>query len=554
MATSGVSLRWIFLLALLLGALACNFPLYPASTPDPAAPAPTISSLPSPAASTPFLPAPPTPPTPTFELPAPATPAPAIPLPTATIPYQPIFEPAPCAFPAPAGYSPECGYLLVPEDRARPGSPIIRLHLAVFRSRSPDPAPDPVVHLAGGPGSSSLGVAGYLFRQGLGAILERRDFILFDQRGAGYSIPRLDCPEREALAPILLEGHLPPGESVSSIQQAFSRCHDRLVSSGITPSAYHSASSAADINDLGLALGYEQLNLYGVSYGTRLALTVMRDYPHRVRSAVLDSAYPPQVNLYTSLAPNAERAFNVLFTRCAADPACQSSYPGLREVFYDLVDGLNANPLPVAVPTGAGQRLVQVDGGLLVDVLFVGLYNPVVTAAMPKLLFDLRQGDNALLQGRLGLYFDTSSALGMQMAVQCTEEIPFAHPEEAFTAAQGVQPQIAAFFPHSVQPLFAVCQEWNPSPPDPRENQPVASAVPALVLAGEYDPITPPTWGRLAAGSLANAYFYEFTGNGHWVTRSSSCALAMALAFWEDPASAPDSSCMGSLAGLDFVR
>src|SRR5512138_146424 len=112
---------------------------------------------------------------------------PSIPSPVPTVVYQPVFESAPCAFVVPSGYSPDCGYLVVPENRARPNSRSIRLHVAIFRNRAGIRVSDPVVHLAGGPGSSSLNVAGYLFDHGLGAILEKRDFILFDQRGTGYS-------------------------------------------------------------------------------------------------------------------------------------------------------------------------------------------------------------------------------------------------------------------------------------------------------------------------------------------------------------------------------
>jgi pimeloyl-ACP methyl ester carboxylesterase len=168
-------------------------------------------------------------------------------------------------------------------------------------------------------------------------------------------------------------------------------------------------------------------------------------------------------------------------------------------------------------------------------VLFVGLYNPAVSASMPQMIYDIRRGDYSILRDRLALYFEGTSALGMQMAVQCAEELPFNAPEEAYTAAQSVQPQIAGFFPASVQPLFEVCREWTAIFPDPQENLPVTSELPALVLAGDGDPITPPEWGQMAAQTLPHAYFHEFPGHGHWVTRSSRCALAMALAFWNEP-------------------
>jgi pimeloyl-ACP methyl ester carboxylesterase len=292
-----------------------------------------------------------------------------------------------------------------------------------------------------------------------------------------------------------------------------------------------------------LALGYEKLNLYAVSYGTRLALTTMRDFPNAVRSAVLDSAYPLQVNLYTALAPNAQRAFEVFFNRCASDSFCNAAYPDLRGIFYQLVDQLNATPVAVSIYAAGAERTVRLDGGLLIDVLFVGLYNPVVTASMPGMIYDIREGNYTILRERLALYFDTASALGMQMAVQCGEELPFNRPEDAYTAAQGLQPQIAAFYPATVQPLFEVCGEWTTVYPQASENLPVTSAVPALVLAGEHDPITPPQWGEMVTEDLSNAYFYQFPGNGHWVTRSSRCALQMSLAFWQDPSLDPGSVC-----------
>ena len=528
-------LPWISAIpALLLAILACSFPTAgsPPTSPTPWLPL-IATALPTPAPAATATAMPPL-----------SSPAPA---------YQPVFKPAPCDFAVPAGYSPQCGYLVVPENRAVTGGASIQLHVAIFRSTAEGPDPDPVVHLAGGPGSSSLDVAAYLFGRGLNAILDRRDFILFDQRGTGHSLPRLACPERDALTPALLDGSLSEDAALQATVDAFRRCRERLVSQGIDLAAYNSAASAADINDLRLVLGVDRLNLYGDSYGTRLALTVMRDYPQAVRSVVLDSTYPLEVNLYTTLAPNAERSFDALFDECAADPACNAAYPDLRNFFYNLVDRLNANPVMVSLSVGGTDYSVRLDGNRLMDVLFGGMYNPVVTAGMPKMIYQVQRGEYSILRERLALYFDTSSALGMGMSVQCAEEVPFNAAGDAFEASKAARPEIAAFFPHSVQYMFSVCQDWTGLAPDPRENQPVTSDIPALILAGELDPITPPAWGQMTAGHLSRAGFYEFRGNGHWVTRSSGCALSMALAFWDNPQAVPDAACLQSQPGLHFL-
>src|SRR5262245_33286505 len=179
--------------------------------------------------------------------------------------YQATFEPAPCDFPVPRGYAPECGYLIVPENRARQDSRLIRLHVAIFRNRAGIQNLDPVLKISGGPGSSGLNTAGYLLGTGMDAVLETHDFIAFDQRGTGYSRPRLDCPERIEITPAVLGGRLSAEESAQAIIDSFRRCRDRLITEGIDISAYNSAASAADINDLRTVLGYEQLNLYAIS-------------------------------------------------------------------------------------------------------------------------------------------------------------------------------------------------------------------------------------------------------------------------------------------------
>jgi pimeloyl-ACP methyl ester carboxylesterase len=175
----------------------------------------------------------------------------------------------------------QCGYLSVPEDHTRPQGSKIRLAIAIFKSASAHPKPDPVVYLQGGPGGPLVDALGPSFTSNsLAAWPGDRDLILLDQRGTGNSQPSLACPELTTMA------H-------ARFVEAMRACHDRLVREGINLNDYTTLQSTGDVHDLVQALGYRQANLYSISYGTRLALTVMRLSPSDVRSVVLDSVFPP---------------------------------------------------------------------------------------------------------------------------------------------------------------------------------------------------------------------------------------------------------------------
>ena len=272
------------------------------------------------------------------------TPTPAAPTPSTN--GVPRFEPADCWFDEPQGQTVECGYLIVPEDRANPSNDkTIQLAVARFKSDSSNPQPDPIVYLEGGPGGSPLRSYMPVFNVYFAPFLEKRDLILLDQRGTGYSQPALDCREYYDWALSVLDQDLSVEESEQQGNAASLACRERLVGSGVNLAAFNSAENAADVNDLRVALGYEQLNLYGISYGTRLALTVLRDFPQGLRSVVIDSVVPLQSNLYTEIPGNGARAFELLFEACATDAACSAAYPDLRGVFFDLVDQLNDKPV-----------------------------------------------------------------------------------------------------------------------------------------------------------------------------------------------------------------
>jgi pimeloyl-ACP methyl ester carboxylesterase len=452
------------------------------------------------------------------------------------------------------GQTVECGYLTVPEDRSRPDGPTIRLHVAMFKSRSFSPKPDPVVYLAGGPGEKALASVPLAFNERFSPFLEHRDFIMFDQRGVGFSEPALDCQEYVDMVYDILDQDLDVAEEKTLTLQAMSACRDRLTSEGVDLAAYTSAESAADLDDLRSALGYDEWNLYGISYGTRLAMTAMRDFPEGIRSVILDSSYPLQIDLYESLPAGAARAFNALFSGCAADPKCDAAYPDLEATFFLVVEQLNESPVTLSVtnPLTGKSYDVLVNGDSLIGFVFELLYSANTIPLLPELIYDVHDGDydiTALLLGASLADLEFSSK-GMYFSVECGEEAHFSDQEEV-SAASDAYPQLRGVF--SSDSVFEICGFWGARDADPIENELVNSHIPTLVLSGEYDPITPPAFGNLVAETLDNSFVFEFPGIGHGASVSSECALSIALMFLDDPESKPDASCITPMSGPAFV-
>ena len=461
--------------------------------------------------------------------------------PTAT-PVPREFIPADCQFDSAGSDDVACGYLLVPEDRTEPDGAMVRLHVAILRSSGETPRSDPVVHLSGGPGAPSLDSVGFL-RGVYHKVLEDREVVLFDQRGVGHSEPSLDCPEYAEAGLQILTG-VPAEEELVMIMDSLRTCRDRLLASGVNLSSYHSAASAADVVDLMGALGYENYNLFGISYGTRLALTIMRDHPAGIRSVVLDSAVPLQVSLHEQNGLNLQRALDLLFERCAADKSCAEKYPALEETYYALIEQFNRESLPIAF----GGTTYQVSGELLVFLTIRAMYDVDAIVLLPKRISELAEGSTGWLSQQIGeIFFYWSISEGANRSSICSEELPFNSSEVIERNFAGIHPALVGDMQKELDIMYAVCDLWDVVPAGVVETQAVSSGIPTLILSGDYDPITPPAFGSMAAESLTNATHFVFPGLSHGVVRSRRCGAEIMEAFLDAPDVRPDSSCIDAL-------
>ena len=312
------------------------------------------------------------------------------------------------------------------------------------------------------------------------------------------------------------------------------------------------------MNDLRLALGYAQVNLWGGSYGSRLALEVMRRHPEGLRSVVLDAPYTPEADIYLAAPGNFDRSLNVLAGECAADPACDAAYPDLRAVLIEALERLDEAPILTSVihSTTRQRYPVLMDGAMFMEQIFRTLYVTALRPQMPQMIYDALDGrfDLLLLMTQQDVLRQDYRAWGMYFSVLCHDEVPFSSWED-FQAAAAPYPEFAGMYTaFEVGGLpYAVCPNWGAGEPDPVANEAVFSDIPTLITTGQYDPIVSPTFGETAHAQLANSSYHVFPGIGHGAIPEDECPVGMMLAFLDDPTVAPDDACIDSMTVEPFL-
>ena len=478
----------------------------------------------------------------------------------------PRFEPGPCpklqGVEWLAGAS--CGYLVVPEDRSRPTGRTIRLMVAKHPARSPEKRPDPIIYLHGGPGDIAPLEVNDLIAA---AFIRDRDILVVSERGTWFSQPALTCAASDDFARELLGLRFYSEATERAHLASTEACHGKLTATGANLSAYNSTESAADLADLRKVLDIAVWNIYGTSYGSYLAQTLMRDHPEGIRSVVLDSVLP---TTYTVAANwwNARNAFDNLFQACAAEPACNAAHPRLQETFAGLVNRLEAEPLTTTVsdPVTGKDLKVVLDGGALIDWLRNQTYGVPTLRAAPDRIVGLAAGRRdsieAIAKDRAARAPPSgpdvpSLSYGLAFGVSCREDYPFATPEDLAAAGREAFPD----YPASVQRegiggwayFNEDCRDvWKVPPAPEAMRQPVASSIPTLLISGSFDTLTSLAGAKAAAARLSNATVISIQGVGHFVSPASACAQAVIVSFLYAP-DAPDTSCVGALKPPSFT-
>ena len=394
--------------------------------------------------------------------------------------------------------------------------------LSVVVIRSADPTGGPVLHLHGGPGGRAV-LDRHRWLAPRSEVLEGHDVILVDQRGGGDSTPSLDCSELDA--------------GPSAGLDDYRSCRRRLDDSGIDRGQTTVHQVALDMVSLREALGLESWHLHGVSFGTRIALELIRIDEGAVLSAVLDSPMPPEVAAYDDLPAGVLGALESLEVGCREVAACtEGLLEPLRGVLADLADG------PVAVTTRSGEAVTYDDvrfARLLTDAL-AGPMGPAVARRAIPLASSQRLAEAVALLAEIaspGRSAGDPVAEGAQLSSECADEVPF----NTMATTDTGDPILDAVS-GAMNDVRALCALWD-VPASPRIiDLAVTSDVPVLILSGHLDPITPVAWARRLADGLGNATLVEHRGWTHVPSMSDACAAHIVAGFLDGgtPATSPD--------------
>ncbi|HEU4851911.1 MAG TPA: alpha/beta fold hydrolase [Telluria sp.] len=427
-----------------------------------------------------------------------------------------------------------CVSVKVPSNYAAKGGAMLTLHVTVAPAFRESAKQDPLFVLAGGPGQAGSDIVPYL-----GLTFQRaratRDVVLIDQRGTGLS-GKLDCESGRS------EESMTEEQALAELKACIARANKPFAD-------YTTANAAHDIDRVRIALGYDKINLWGASYGTRLAQAYARAYPQSVRSLVLDGVAPPEM-IIPAGGQDAQAALNALFSQCREDKVCARAFPRLSEEFAELAARVakGSVEINVADPRTAEPLKQKMSNARFVRTVHSILYSPVDSRSLPYLIHSAYQGRWGPFIARSNVMSDFSSdedlSTMLHLAVVCAEDVPRLD-AGALAADSG-----ASFMKASVTDnMIKACPLMNvPAVP---LAAPSRIDVPVLMLSGALDPVTPPRRAESAARHMSKVQHFVVANAGHGIS-PLGCAPRLLREFLDQPSKKLDASCLKEIPSASF--
>jgi pimeloyl-ACP methyl ester carboxylesterase len=434
----------------------------------------------------------------------------------------------------------QCATLEVPEDYTNPDGERLELFFARVPALTANPLPDPLVLINGGPGGSAVDL--YLqTRAAFEPIRRQRDILLLDQRGTGRSLAGLDCELPEDFELVTAT----PEEIRTTVE-------DCIGEFDYDPRFFTTSLAVTDLDSLRATLGIEKWNIYGVSYGTRVAQHYLRRYPERVRTMILDGIVPAELTLGPDIAPDAQAALDAILLRCADTPGCRERFADIGDRFAELRARFSGQSTEVVIndPVTGEPKSVVLDESHLQGVVRLMSYNDATVALLPLTIDAAYQGNYLPLAAQAELQIqavEESLGFAMHNSVVCTEDAPWFPPDD--------DPDAALLYLGTtvIDGLRTICETWPAGVIDADFKEPVASDRPVLLLSGEHDPVTPPANAeRIIETGLTNARHIIGENQGHGLV-SVGCMPRLMQEFIAsaDP-SAIDPACLADEPPMPF--
>ena len=477
----------------------------------------------------------------------------------------PSYVPGPCPVPPrPIAQlrQAHCARLIVPEDRRHASTRTINLAVAIVAASSRRAKSDPIVWLAGGPGDDAITEIPMALA---GKLNTNRDVIFMSQRGTYTAKPRLTCESLDRVGANTLDMPYDAAATAKAYSEATRKCRRELTAKTTALGAYNTLESADDLEDLRLALHITKWNIYGISYGTDLALTYMRQHPGGIRSVAIDGVLPPSLAGGVSTWISAGEGINAVFQACQDQAPCRERYGDIGATFRRLVIQYEAAPktVKVDVPGHAGKVNVKISGGMLVQwAVSPGTHVAAKVPASIDALAHNNPGPIAstwaapkLDSGSIGVF-----SHGLFNGVACGEWVPYETAQSVAAAGRRAFPTFPASVLRDAPNLSFMretCRDWDVPSASPSVRLVTRSTVPTLVINSQYDAQTAASFGAYVAKTLPNSTVVTIPNIAHVAFGSPSeaanrCAYDIARSFF-DLLNKPDTSCIGKVPPTNFA-
>ena len=429
------------------------------------------------------------------------------------------------------------GILQVPENHDQPNGRQIHIAYAVIKAKEPVQGAYPMIFFSGGPGGESLdeGSLGYLlehpFRKG-------RDVILFDQRGIGLSSA---LPDMSSNSFDILAKDADPEAELALTRKMISDYRLKCEQAGVSPAYYNTQQSARDVGMLFKHLGYDKYNLFGGSYGTRLARVVQDFFPEMVHASVLDSPAPLSGDFLLNRLDSYSLSLSRIFENCENTPECKKEYPELKADYFKAIAHLEKSPLKVTVRDSIPFVINAQDGVYLLRRL---LYQANSREKAPELIHAYLNGSGEVLQEVLDFEYRLTGILNMTMllSVEKYENFNPANTPEKISEAYQRHPLVPVelgFF----DAFYKAGMDWHAGHMPLAERHFQDSDVPSLIFVNRYDPVTPPENGRLFKEHLSQGTLLILDEGGHG-GGNQDCKDQVIVSFMDNPQKPLDVSCL----------